>query len=862
MQEWLYRAKRYYHFFKTGLTGFWAAIRYHHPEKKLKVILVTGTDGKTTTSSLIYHLLKKNGYKVALLSTVAAYIGEEKLDTGFHVTSPSPADLYRYMAKMVDAGMEYLVLELTSQGAYQWRAWGIKAEIAALTNIDEEHLDYHLTFNNYLAAKMLVLNAAKVAVVNDEMPCFGQVKKSLRAGVTLITFNRGTRFSAPLEKAVREHFHEDYNRLNAFLALTLVKQFKLTDKQLEEALRDFSLPEGRLQLVPNQLGFTMIVDFAHTPQALAAVLPAIRKEYVPAGKKLIGIVGCAGLRDRHKRPLMGRIMAQQCDIAIFTAEDPRTENIWSIIAQMKQDLGDGHRQVLSIADREEALRFAIRHYGHDNNVIAIFGKGHEQSMNYDGVHETLWNDVSGAQKIIRQLEQRLLPKVLKKERFFLMGIKGVGMTALASCLIDAGKNVIGSDTDERFPTSRNLERLKIPIIPLDQDLPADTQVVIYTGSHGGHTQKQVRQAQERGIPIYSHMEALSWFFDRRQGVAVCGVGGKSSISAMLAFVSEKLAPQSYAVGVGEILGLPKTGQYLPESDYFIAEADEYVADPTTIGTDKEHVRFLYLHPQIIICPNLRFDHPDVYRDFEHTKQVFLQFFSGLKPNGILIYNGDDLPLQELMGHLHDRRPDVTLISYGLGEQNDYCLAREKIELSIPGEYNRLNALACLIAAQKMGLSAEQVRARLREYQSVLRRLQLVRDEHDIQIWDDYAHHPSEIAASIAAIKERTHGRRLIVAFQPHTYSRTKQLLSDFIESLAAADNVWLVDIYPSARESFDPTISSQMIVSGLQQNKPTINARLIGGVADLRMAIARDLRAGDTLLLLGAGDIYHAVRDD
>ncbi|MBQ6449544.1 UDP-N-acetylmuramyl-tripeptide synthetase [bacterium] len=862
MQEWLYRAKRYYHFFKTGLRGFWAAVRYQHPEKKLKVILVTGTDGKTTTSSLIYHLLKNCGYKVALLSTVAAYIGEEKLDTGFHVTSPSPADLYRYMAKMVDAGMEYLVLELTSQGAYQWRAWGIQAEIAALTNIDQEHLDYHLTFENYLAAKMLVLNAARVAVVNDEMPCFSQVKKSLHSSVNLITFNHGSRFSAPLEKAVREHFREDYNRLNAFLALTVAKQFKLTDKQLEEALQDFRLPEGRLQVVPNQLGFTMIVDFAHTPQALAAVLPAIRKQYLPAGKKLIGIVGCAGLRDRHKRPVMGRIMAEQCDIAIFTAEDPRTENIWSIIAQMKQDLGTGHRRVISIANREAALRWAIDHYGHDGNVIAIFGKGHEQSMNYDGVHETLWNDVSGAQKIMRERETAALPGILTKQHFFLMGVKGVGMTALASCLLDAGKSVTGSDSSERFPTSRNLERLKIPIIPLDCDLPADTQVVIYTGSHGGHTQKQVKQAIERGLPVYSHMEALSWFFDHHQGIAVCGVGGKSSISAMLAFVSQKLAPQSYAVGVGEIIGLPKTGQYLPDSDYFIAEADEYVADPTTIGTDKQHLRFLYLHPQIIICPNLRFDHPDVYRDFAHTKEAFLQFFCQLKPGGTLIYNGDDLPLQEVVSRLRAQRPDVSIITYGLGEQNDYCLAREKITLSIPGEYNRLNALACFAATQKMGLPAKQVRTSLHEYQSVLRRMQLIRDEHDIQIWDDYAHHPSEIVASIAAIKERTHKRRLIVAFQPHTYSRTKQLLPDFIESLAAADNVWLLDIYPSARESFDPTISSQMIVDGLKKKKPTIKARLLGGVADLRETIAQDLRAGDTLLLLGAGDIYHAVRDD
>lgn len=862
MKELIYRCKRYYHFFVTGLRGWWAAWRYHHPEKKLKVILVTGTDGKTTTSSLIYHLLKECGFKVALLSTVAAYIGEEELDTGFHVTSPAPQDLYRYLDMMVKAGMEYLVLELTSQGAYQWRGWGIKAEIAALTNIDRDHLDYHLTYENYLQAKMLVLNAASSVVVNDDQECFSSVKKSLHSGIQLITYNSNTRFSAIVEKTLSDVFREDYNRLNAILALTVAKQFKLTDKQLEPALRSFQLPEGRMQVVPNRLNCTMIVDFAHTPQALRSVLPAIRKEYVKPGAKLIGIVGCAGLRDHTKRTPMGKLMAEHCDVAIFTSEDPRTENVWSIIQQMKTDLDGKQAKVISIANREEALRFALRHYGKDNNVIAIFGKGHEKSMNYDGQTETLWNDIEGAKRIIEELEHGDTGEMLEKNNFFLVGIKGVGMTALASCLLEAGKNVSGADTDERFVTSKNLERLGVTITSLEDDLPPDVQVVIYTGSHGGRTQPLVQQAIARGIPVFSHMQALSWFFNRQKGVAVCGVGGKSSISAMLAFVSEKLQPQSYAVGVGEIIGLEKTGRFYPRADYFIGEADEYVADPTTIGTKDEHIRFLYLRPQIIVCPNLRYDHPDVYRDFTHTQEVFLQFFSQLKQNGTLIYNGDDQILQQLAEKLHQQRPDVKVISYGLDETNQRCLDKEAIRLQLPGVYNRLNALAALSATESMGFDGEQVREALHQYASIKRRLEFIGERDGVKIWDDYAHHPSEIRAVIAAIQEKYTRERIVVAFQPHTYSRTKELFADFVEALATNSEVWLADIYPSAREKFDPSISSQMLADSIREKHPEVKVTAIGGVSDLAEKIKTDLHDGDVLLIMGAGDVYHAVSQD
>ncbi|MBQ6436423.1 hypothetical protein IJJ27_02570, partial [bacterium] len=204
MKQIIYILKRYYHFFKTGLRGALAAAQYHHPERELTIILVTGTDGKTTTSTLIYQLLKSADYPVALLSTVAAYIGDKALDTGFHVTSPQPQDLYHFMRQMVDAGMKYLVLEMTSQGAYQWRNWGIKAKVAGLTNIDREHLDYHLTYENYVKAKMLVLNSAQVAVVNREAECFSLVKKQLRPETKLVTFASDDKLSKKLTKVIAE----------------------------------------------------------------------------------------------------------------------------------------------------------------------------------------------------------------------------------------------------------------------------------------------------------------------------------------------------------------------------------------------------------------------------------------------------------------------------------------------------------------------------------------------------------------------------------------------------------------------------------------------------------------------------------
>ena len=220
-----------------------------------------------------------------------------------------------------------------------------------------------------------------------------------------MTYNKSTRFSAEVEKAIRQRVSEDYNRLNAHLALTIAKKLGLSDKQLLPGIKAFALPTGRMQLLPNKLDCTVIVDFAHTAQGIQAALPAIRKSHLAKDGQLITVVGCAGKRDKGKRPVMGRAAASLSDVAIFTSEDPRGENIYTIIRQMKEDISPYQRRVVSIPDRREAVTFALEKYGHSHNTLVFFGKGHEQSMNYDGQTETAWNDITDGQQIIARLEK-------------------------------------------------------------------------------------------------------------------------------------------------------------------------------------------------------------------------------------------------------------------------------------------------------------------------------------------------------------------------------------------------------------------------------------------------------------------------
>jgi UDP-N-acetylmuramate--alanine ligase len=465
--------------------------------------------------------------------------------------------------------------------------------------------------------------------------------------------------------------------------------------------------------------------------------------------------------------------------------------------------------------------------------------------------------------------------ILAYQNFYLVGIKGVAMTSLAQCLIDAGKQVSGSDLAESFVTQNLLDRLAIKIdTNFDQDLPHSVDCVIYTAAHHGKNNPQVQLALKRDLPVFSQAEALGSLFNQKQGVAVCGVGGKSTVSAMITWILEQVGVQpSFSVGVGNIPGLDKTGQWRADSQYFVAEADEYVINPEEIRAgEPPKPRFSYLQPQVTVCTNLKFDHPDVYRDFNQTKETFTTFFNQIKPGGALIINNDDPNLVELTRQLdHKTRytiisfseqnpADIQLISYQSEEGKTISQIRADqnytLTLKIPGKYNVMNALAALSACNAIGVSFDQAIAALATFKSTMRRFEYVGNKNGVEYYDDYAHHPSEIKAVIQAIKEWYPQRKIVVAFQPHTYSRTKQLFTEFAQALATAPNVILLDIFASARESFDPSIKCDQLVTAVKEIAADMAITNLKTIDQLAIFCKTELQPNDVMITLGAGDIY------
>jgi UDP-N-acetylmuramoyl-L-alanyl-D-glutamate--2,6-diaminopimelate ligase len=399
----LYHLKRPYHLVKTGLfKGLTAEIKYGFPAQKLHILAVTGTDGKTTTSTMLYHILKQAGKKVALLSTVAAYVGDEEIDTGFHVTTPDPASLHKFFKQLVDEKYEYVVLEVTSHGLYQYRTWGVMPLIAGITNVANEHLDYHINYQQYLEAKAELLTKSSFAIINDDDQSAFQLKKILRAEKTpFTTYSTQDSIHHSVNTVIKDRLPESYNQSNARLAFAITQKLQISIKDFKEAIKKFPGIPGRMEIIQTK-PFKVIVDFAHTPQGLEAALLALRKQLTKQKKKgkLIAIYGAAGLRDIKKRPAMGKIGTELADLVVLTAEDPRTESVWSIIRQMKENLTENHHKIISIADRGEAITFALKKLAEPGDIVGIFGKGHEQSMCY-GTVEHPWDDRKAAREVLK-----------------------------------------------------------------------------------------------------------------------------------------------------------------------------------------------------------------------------------------------------------------------------------------------------------------------------------------------------------------------------------------------------------------------------------------------------------------------------
>jgi UDP-N-acetylmuramoyl-L-alanyl-D-glutamate--2,6-diaminopimelate ligase len=405
------KTKNQYHLGQAIL----ANIIYGFPSRKLKIIGVTGTDGKTTTSSLIYHILNKAGYRAALITSLGATINNKSSDIGFHVTTPGRFALQSYLKRSRKEGVEYVVLEITSHALDQHRAFGIPFEVGVLTNVSNEHLDYHKTYEKYVAAKLKLLKKAKIAVVNKDDKSYAFVKKELKNKKVITYGLKNDSQVNPHTFLFKTKLLGRFNTYNCLAAISALRQLHISDDEIKKGIGSFSPPTGRQEIVFNK-EFVVINDFAHTPNSFQSVLPEIKKI---TKRKLIHVFGAAGKRDKYKRPEMGKISADYSDIIILTAEDPRNETVDEINQQIISGVKDHHfgiihydaldkkhvfldeknKYIVSIPDRKEAISFAVS-IAKKGDTILMTGKGHEKSINY-GKGEEPWDENKIALDAIR-----------------------------------------------------------------------------------------------------------------------------------------------------------------------------------------------------------------------------------------------------------------------------------------------------------------------------------------------------------------------------------------------------------------------------------------------------------------------------
>ena len=376
-----------------------ATMFYGEPSRKLKLVGVTGTNGKTTVATLLYRMFREFGYKVGLLSTVCNYINDEEVPASH--TTPDPIELNYLLAKMVKAGCEYAFMECSSHAIQQHRIGGLEFVGGIFTNLTRDHLDYHKTFENYRNAKKMFfdgLSKNAFAITNADDKNGMVMVQNCKATIKTYSIKRIADFRA---KILECHFEGMYLEINGKeVGVQFIGKFNVSNllavygtaimlgKKPEEiliALSTLKSVNGRLEPIQSPEGFTAVVDYAHTPDALENVLSAIHDVLDNKGGRVITVCGAGGHRDKGKRPLMAQEAVKQSDTVILTSDNPRDEEPQAIIDDMLAGLDTTQRKkVLTITDRKEAIRTAAM-MAQKGDVILVAGKGHENYQEINGV---------------------------------------------------------------------------------------------------------------------------------------------------------------------------------------------------------------------------------------------------------------------------------------------------------------------------------------------------------------------------------------------------------------------------------------------------------------------------------------------
>ena len=391
---------------------------FGNPSKKLKIIGVTGTNGKTTTVTLLYRIATALGYKAGLISTVENIVAGEKIPATH--TTPDPLFLNRLLFTMAERGCEYVFMEVSSHAMDQKRVAGINFTGGIFTNLTHDHLDYHKSLENYFLAKkkffeILSENAFTLSNIDDEhgkemlegikarkfsygfSECQGQSLTYFHGEIKKLDFN-GLELSFNDEN-IKSKLLGKFNAYNLLAAWSASKLLGFDMERVKNVLETIEPPQGRFDHFMSPKGVLVIIDYAHTPDALEKVFLAI-KELKSQNSRIISVFGCGGDRDPLKRKIMGKIGANFSDIAIFTSDNPRSEDPEKIIAEMETDLTvDMSKKVKTIANRREAIKESVK-IAQQGDIILCAGKGHEKYQEIKGVKHRFY-DKEEFEKIFR-----------------------------------------------------------------------------------------------------------------------------------------------------------------------------------------------------------------------------------------------------------------------------------------------------------------------------------------------------------------------------------------------------------------------------------------------------------------------------
>lgn len=400
-------------------------VMYGFPARKLRVIGVTGTNGKTTTSFMIHRMLHEAGVKVALLTTVANGIGDDIVPQAEHITTAQASVLQRRFRDFTRAGVEWVVVETSSHALAQHRVWGVPYEIAVLTNITNDHLDYHRTFERYVEAKRQLFVLAnrrglRFGVVNAEDPSaqkmidtvadsttYGIHKGDLRA-TDISLGSSGSTYLARVENDTYDitvNIPGEFNVFNSLATVAVGRKLGLNPQQISQGIAALKSVEGRMNVIDEGQPFKVIVDFASTPDAFDNFFKSVR----PLTKgKLIAVFGSAGRRDESKRPVQGEIAGRYADIVIVTEEDDRdcdgTQILKEIAAGVTKAGKVEGQNLHLILNREEAIGFAMTQATSPGDVVVLLGKGHEKTIERAN-GENPWNEAEVARAALQALKK-------------------------------------------------------------------------------------------------------------------------------------------------------------------------------------------------------------------------------------------------------------------------------------------------------------------------------------------------------------------------------------------------------------------------------------------------------------------------